>query len=143
MASFDQLSNSFKTSTQQRLNRLEDEVIQVTTTESDIDNLQARLKQRIEKAKEDINREVVKIEKSILSRCPNQNDPNYAQKDAQYQQFLTHSISGIDPLNGWVQNIFGEMTHIITSIISWFTKRFVDLARRIKEAFKNLLRVFF
>ena len=143
MASFDQISGNFKTYTQQKLDNLENELQYITTTESDIDDLEESLKQKVGETKQDINERIDEVQNTIISRRPREGDPDYARKRAQYNQLLTHSISGMDKLKGWLQNIFNRLIQIVSSIISWIANKISGIARRIGDAFKSLFSFFF
>jgi hypothetical protein len=142
MASFNQISNGFQTYTQQRLNRLEREVNN-STSESDIDALEASLGAKVEDTKDDINNRIDEVQYAITSRRPSPNDPDYASKRAQYVELLSESVSGMDRLKAWLQNIFNHLKKIIVSIVRWIVDKVAGVARRIKDAFSSLFHLFF
>ena len=113
MDSFDQISDNFKTYTQQKLDNLENELQYIT--ESDIDDLKESLKQKVGEIKQDLIERIDEVHNTIISRRPREGDPDYVRKRAQYSQLLTHSISGMDKLKGWLQNIFNRFIQIVKS----------------------------
>jgi hypothetical protein len=142
MASFNQISNGYKIYTQQRLDRLESEVTNLTS-DSDIDNLEASLAERVNDAKKDINNRIDEVQDEVTSWRPHPSDPDYSTKKAQYAQLLRESISGMDLLKNWFQKIFNHVKQIITSVVRWIVDKVVGVARRIKDAFSSLFRFFF
>ncbi len=143
MSSFDQFSNNFKFSAQQRLNSLEKELNNATENEPDIDDLEAMLKYKVEDTKQDMSNRIDEIKNAVTSRRPNPNDPDYARKQAQYAQLLSESVKGMNLLKGWLQNIFNRLKQIVTSIIQWIANKIMGIARRIKDAFISLFQIFF
>jgi hypothetical protein len=143
MSSFNQLSSRFKTSTQQGLHTLQNEFHHVTPTESNINELEAMLKRKVNSVKEDMNNRIDEIQKAITSRRPNQNDPDYARKEDQYAKLLSESVMGMDLLKAWLQNIFNRLQQIVKSIIYWISNKIKGIARHIKDAFANLFQIFF
>lgn len=143
MASFDQISSNFTTYTQQKLNQLENDIKYIATTESDIDDLEASLKAKVNETKQDVNERIDEVHETIMSRRPRENDLDYARKREQYNQLLRHSISGMDRLKGWLQNIFGRLIQMVSSIVSWIVNKIVGVARKIADAFKSIFNFFF
>ncbi len=143
MAPFDQISGGFKAFAQQRLNSLEQEVNNTAAYESDIDDLEASLKQGVEETKKDLNDRIDEVQNAITSRRPHPSDWDYARKRAQYVELLNESVNGMDLLKAWLQNIFHQLKNIVMSIVSWIVNRIVGVARRIKDAFKSLFHIFF
>jgi aminopeptidase C len=143
MSSFDQLSNSFKTSTQQRLHNLENEVLRLTPTESNINDLEAKLKHKVENVKEDLNNQIDDIQNAVISRRPDRNDPNYASKRAQYEKLLAESVKGIDLLQAFLQNILNQLKQTVTLIIDWISKKIANISQLIKGAFAIIFQKFF
>ena len=143
MSNFAQLSNSFKNHAQQSMISLESDVDNAARRDTDIDVLERTLKSRVESTKQDLNDQIDQIQETITNRRPHPSDPDYARKRAQYVELLSQSVNGMDLLKAWLQNVFNQIKQIVMSVITWITSKIVGVARRIADAFKSLLQVFF
>lgn len=143
MASFDHISNNFKSYTEQRINRLETEVNTLSSRTDDIDELESQLGAKVENVKKDINDHIDEIQQTVISRRPHPDDKDYQKKRQQYVKLLQESTSGMDLLKKWFQNIFTRLKDIVTSIVQWIVQKVANLTQCIKNAFKALFEFFF
>jgi transcriptional regulator of heat shock response len=142
MASFDQISNNFKSYTKQQLSQFEQQ-INNSALESDVNALEANLSAKVAAIKQDINSRVDDIQQTIKSRRPKPGDPNYERLQSQYIELLTESVSGMNLLRTWIQNIFNHLKKIVLSIIRWIYEKVANIGRSIRDAFVSLFKLFF
>ena len=143
MTDFDYLSDNFKAYANQKLNSLESEFTSSTARDCDIDAVERALKEKVENTKQDLSDRIDEVRDTITSRRPHPSDPDYARKRAQYVELLSQSVNGMDLLKAWLQNIFNQLKQIVISIIGWIANKIIGLARRIRDAFQSLLKIFF
>lgn len=140
---FNQAASRFQAQAKSTLDNLEYDMINLSETEDEIDELENKLSRNVESAKEDLNQQIDSLQLSITSKRPQPGDPNYAKKREQYVKLLSSSVDGMDLLRAGLTKIFNRLKQIVTNILGWIARKISGIVRMIKDAFTGLISFLF
>jgi hypothetical protein len=124
----------------------------IETAARNRDNLNtAALEQQIDRESDrfvaDVTTRLNGMRDEIKARRPrDEQQPDYAARMAQYQQFVASASTGVQRVTGWVNLIFEKIIDIIKKTVQWIVDQaqtVINVIEMIRDSFNEFTRFLF
>lgn len=105
------------------------------------DEYERALLDKSNKLEHSVHQQVDDIRDSVLSRRPNQTDPNYSLKKQQYMNYVQHATTGMTSLKGGIESLFLKVVDVVKRVVKFVRENFVGFFNFINNAFKVLVPI--
>ncbi|CAF2819798.1 unnamed protein product [Rotaria sp. Silwood2] len=110
-------------------------------TNNEFDDEEAAFLRQVEKTKDTTVQQCEDVKKLIIGKRPS---PNASQSEKDdYRELLRYADQGMGKLRNWIENMFSKLIDIIKQIVTWIWNQIVDIGKKIANAFKSVIDLFF